>query len=55
LCAADDKFSDRTYQRAVKDLSIAKIIGVMGDILWKNDIDQRVTATSDTATWGDTE
>jgi len=55
LCAADDKFSDRTYQRAVKDLSIAKIIGVMGDILWKNDINQRVTATSDTATLGDTE
>jgi hypothetical protein len=54
-CAADDKFSERTYQRAVKDLSIAKIIGVMGDILWKNDIDQEVTAKGDTATWGDTE
>jgi hypothetical protein len=52
-CAADDKYTDRTFQRAVKDLSISNIIGVMGDILWKNDIDQEVTAKSDTATLRD--
>ena len=53
LCAGDDKFSERAYQRAASSLSVAKIISAKGDILWKTEQHQHVTEKSDKPTLPD--
>jgi hypothetical protein len=53
LCAGDDKFSERTYQRAAASLSVAKIIAAKGDILWKTEQHQHVTEKPDKPTLPD--
>ena len=53
LCAGDDKFSERAYQRAAASLSVAKIIAAKGDILWKTEQHQHVTEKPDKPTLPD--
>jgi hypothetical protein len=53
LCAGDDKFSERTYQRAAASLSMAKIIAAKGDVLWKTEQHQHVTEKPDKPTLPD--
>lgn len=53
MCAGDDKFSERAFQRAASSLSVAKIISAKGDILWKTEQHQHVTEKSDKPTLPD--